>query len=72
MSSDAHTHDEPHIVPLPVYLTIFAALMVFTALTVWVAVFDLRESGFGTESLRAGNDEGWDKELGELVVFLAT
>lgn len=32
---------------------------------------DLRESGFETEKYRAGNDEGWDKELGELVDLLA-
>jgi len=31
----------------------------------------LRESGFGTEALRQGNDEGWDKELGELTDYLA-
>jgi cytochrome c oxidase subunit 4 len=30
-----------HIVPTRVYYTIFAALMVLTALTVWVAFFDL-------------------------------
>ncbi len=30
-----------HIVPLRVYFTIFGALMVFTALTVWVAYHDL-------------------------------
>ena len=40
MSHDAHA-DEPHIVPLGVYLTIFAALMVLTGLTVWVAIVDL-------------------------------
>jgi cytochrome c oxidase subunit 4 len=32
--------DGPHIIPLRVYFTIFAALMVFTALTVWVAFHD--------------------------------
>jgi cytochrome c oxidase subunit 4 len=30
-----------HIVPLRVYFTIFAALMVLTAITVWVAFIDL-------------------------------
>lgn len=30
-----------HIMPTRVYLAIFAALMVLTALTVWVAFFDL-------------------------------
>jgi cytochrome c oxidase subunit 4 len=30
-----------HIVPLRVYFTIFAALMVLTAVTVWVAFMDL-------------------------------
>ncbi|NKB88547.1 MAG: hypothetical protein GKS06_10030 [Acidobacteria bacterium] len=43
MSHDAHAHDEPHIVPLSIYLAIFGALMIGTALTVWVAVFDLGE-----------------------------
>jgi uncharacterized protein YndB with AHSA1/START domain len=32
---------------------------------------ELRESGFISEEYRAGNDEGWDKELGELVEMLA-
>jgi cytochrome c oxidase subunit 4 len=40
---DGHAHEGPHIVPLPVYLAIFGALMVLTGLTVWVAVFDLGE-----------------------------
>ena len=31
----------------------------------------VRETGFQTEEYRAGNDEGWDKELGELVQLLA-
>lgn len=35
------------------------------------SVLELRETGFGTEELRQGNDRGWDKELGELVDFLA-
>ena len=38
-----HAHDEPHIVPLGIYLAIFGALMIGTALTVWVAVIDLGE-----------------------------
>lgn len=46
MSHDAHAADEPHIVPLRVYLTIFTLLMVFTVLTVWVAVLDLGEYGW--------------------------
>jgi cytochrome c oxidase subunit 4 len=35
-----HT-SEHHIVPLKYYFGVFALLMVFTALTVWVAKFDL-------------------------------
>jgi cytochrome c oxidase subunit 4 len=31
----------PHVVPIPIYLAVFAALMVGTALTVWVAFIDL-------------------------------
>lgn len=30
----------------------------------------VRESGFETEGYRAGNDRGWDSELGELVELL--
>ena len=30
-----------HVVPVKVYLAIFAALMVLTTLTVWIAFFDL-------------------------------
>ena len=30
-----------HIVPVRIYLAIFAALMVLTALTVWIAFYDL-------------------------------
>jgi len=30
-----------HVVPIKIYFAIFAALMVLTALTVWVAFFDL-------------------------------
>ena len=36
--SDSH---ENHILPLKVYFSVFALLMVFTGLTVWVAFFDL-------------------------------
>jgi cytochrome c oxidase subunit 4 len=46
MSHDAHAAEEPHIVPLSVYLTIFALLMIFTVLTVWVAVLDLGAYGW--------------------------
>lgn len=38
MSSSHEAHH--HIVPIPVYLTIFAALLVGTALTVWAAYQD--------------------------------
>lgn len=31
----------------------------------------LRETGFTDPAARDGNDEGWDKELGELVDYLA-
>jgi cytochrome c oxidase subunit IV len=34
-------HTEHHIVPVKVYIGVFLALMVFTALTVYVASFDL-------------------------------
>jgi cytochrome c oxidase subunit IV len=30
-----------HVVPVRIYFAVFAALMVFTALTVWVAYLDL-------------------------------
>lgn len=40
-SYDAHVTDGPHIVPLRVYLAVFGLLMVFTLLTVWVALIDL-------------------------------
>jgi cytochrome c oxidase subunit 4 len=33
----AHQSHEPHVVPLPVYLLVFGALMVGTGLTVWAA-----------------------------------
>ena len=32
----------------------------------------VRESGFETEEYRAGNDKGWDSELGELVELLTS
>ena len=36
--TDDHGHgNEPHIVPIPIYLAVFAALMVGTYLTVWAA-----------------------------------
>lgn len=40
-TADVNAPDGPHIVPLGVYLTVFALLLVLTALTVWVAVIDL-------------------------------
>lgn len=40
MSDHQHTQAQ-HIVPLSVYYAIFAALMVGTAITVWVAFIDL-------------------------------
>ena len=39
MSADAHSSD--HVVSLKIYFAIFGALMVLTALTVWVAFIDL-------------------------------
>ena len=36
-----HQSDGHHIVPPKVYLAVFAALMVLTALTVWAATLDL-------------------------------
>jgi cytochrome c oxidase subunit 4 len=38
---DAHDIDAPHVVPLKVYLGVFTALMVLTAITVTVAFMDL-------------------------------
>lgn len=32
-----------HVIPVPVYLAVFLALLVLTALTVWVAMLDLGE-----------------------------
>lgn len=39
MSADAHSSD--HVVSLKIYFAIFGALMMLTALTVWVAFIDL-------------------------------
>lgn len=39
MSADAHSSD--HVVSVTIYFAIFAALMVLTAMTVWVAFIDL-------------------------------
>lgn len=39
--SDQSGHAEHHIVPVKVYLGVFLALMVFTAITVAIASFDL-------------------------------
>lgn len=52
--ADPHAADGPHIVPLRVYLTIFALLMVLTALTVWVALVDLGAHGWLHTSLALG------------------
>lgn len=40
-----HHHDEVdqgghHVLPLPVYLSVFASLILLTVITVWVAQFD--------------------------------
>jgi cytochrome c oxidase subunit 4 len=37
-----HVIPAEHVVPPRVYITIFAALMVLTAVTVWVAFYDLQ------------------------------
>lgn len=37
-----HVIPQEHVVPPRVYVTIFGALMVLTAVTVWVAFYDLR------------------------------
>jgi cytochrome c oxidase subunit 4 len=39
MAQPGHGHG-PHVVPLPIYLGVFAALMVGTVLTVWAARMD--------------------------------
>ena len=41
MSHSEAGHDGHHVVPIPVYLGIFAALLVLTGVTVWVAFLDL-------------------------------
>ncbi len=41
-----HEHAGHHIVPVPIYVAIFIALLVLTGLTVWVAFLDLGEWGF--------------------------
>lgn len=35
-----HDHDEPHVLPISVYLGVFGTLMVLTAITVGVSFFD--------------------------------
>src|SRR5579883_1279969 len=37
---DEHEHDEPHVLPIGVYLAVWGALVVLTAITVTVAHFD--------------------------------
>jgi cytochrome c oxidase subunit 4 len=37
----AHGHNEPHIVPIPVYLAVFATLIVMTWVTAFVSTIDL-------------------------------
>ena len=39
--TDAHAHDEPHVLPVSVYLKVFGALMVLTFLTYFAATIDL-------------------------------
>jgi cytochrome c oxidase subunit IV len=39
----AEEHGEHHVVPIPLYLTVFAALMVLLVLTLVAAAFDLGE-----------------------------
>lgn len=46
MSTDAGKRGGHHVVPVPVYVTIFVALLVLTGLTVWVAFVDLGGWGF--------------------------
>lgn len=40
MSGNGHSTSH-HIVPIPIYVAIFAALLVLTAVTVWIAFQDL-------------------------------
>lgn len=46
MSDHKDHHDGHHVVPVPIYLGIFAALLVLTGVTVWVAFLDLGSWGF--------------------------
>ncbi len=39
--ANGHAHDEHHVVSVKIYLLIFAALLIGTALTVWVSYRDL-------------------------------
>lgn len=41
MSQYDSNHHDHHIVPIPVYLAIFVALLVLTGVTIWVAFLDL-------------------------------
>ena len=43
MGGNGHSSSH-HIVSIPVYLAIFAALLVLTAVTVWVAFLDLHDA----------------------------
>ncbi|MCS6913533.1 MAG: cytochrome C oxidase subunit IV family protein [Myxococcales bacterium] len=38
--SHKHGHDEPHVLPVSVYVAVWAALVVLTGITVYVAHFD--------------------------------
>lgn len=42
----ASKSDQHHIVPVPVYLAVFLALIVLTVLTAWVATLDLGRLNF--------------------------
>lgn len=44
-SKDDHDHGVGHVMPLPLLLGVGAALLVFTAITVWVTYVDLGRSG---------------------------
>lgn len=46
MSNHERDGSGHHVVPVPVYLGIFAALLVLTGLTVWVAFLDFGEWSF--------------------------
>ncbi len=41
MSHEEHTHDEPHVHPLSLYVGVFAALLVLTGLTIGVSFLGL-------------------------------